>query len=268
MSKGLVGSWIVAHLLTRGENPASLRILDLISPSTEILVQGVDYIKPNITDELDFTAAFDKPWPEFVRQRSLTVFHTAAIIRPSKRLKCFLPFCANVNINGTKNILSAAKKAGATCFVSTSSGSVSLHKLSFWITPWERLPRRVMQILSDDPEIPERHDEYFGNYAVTKIDAERIVRSADDPATWFRTGCIRPANGILGLEVMLIMQSFVNAENVSIAHLLYEQRLIEQGQPSSFLPNIGGQSFVNVFQNTRLVPSSTARRTAAVIPRY
>jgi len=40
------------------------------------------------------------------------------------------------------------------------------------------------------------------------------------------------------------MQSFVNAENVSIAHLLYEQRLLEQSQPSSSLPNIGGQSFV------------------------
>lgn len=41
-----------------------------------------------------------------------------------------------------------------------------------------------------------------------------------------------------------IIHSFVNAENVSIAHLLYEQRLIEQSNPSSTLPNIGGQSFV------------------------
>lgn len=41
-----------------------------------------------------------------------------------------------------------------------------------------------------------------------------------------------------------IIQSFVNAENVSIAHLLYEQRLLEQSQPGSTLPNIGGQAFV------------------------
>lgn len=41
-----------------------------------------------------------------------------------------------------------------------------------------------------------------------------------------------------------ILQSFVNAENVSIAHLLYEQRLLDQSQPGSTLPNIGGQSFV------------------------
>ena len=41
-----------------------------------------------------------------------------------------------------------------------------------------------------------------------------------------------------------VIQSFVNAENVSIAHLLYEQRLLEQSQPTSTLPNTGGQSFV------------------------
>lgn len=38
-----------------------------------------------------------------------------------------------------------------------------------------------------------------------------------------------------------VLQSFVNAENVSFAHLLYEQRLLDQ-TPS--LPNIGGQSFI------------------------
>lgn len=40
------------------------------------------------------------------------------------------------------------------------------------------------------------------------------------------------------------MQSFVNAENVSVAHLLYEQRLLELSQPESSLPDIGGQAFV------------------------
>lgn len=41
-----------------------------------------------------------------------------------------------------------------------------------------------------------------------------------------------------------IIQNFVNAENVSIAHLLYEQRLIEQTPERPHLPNIGGQSFI------------------------
>lgn len=41
-----------------------------------------------------------------------------------------------------------------------------------------------------------------------------------------------------------ILHSFVNAENVSIAHLLYEQRLLEHSNDPDTLPNIGGQSFV------------------------
>jgi hypothetical protein len=44
--------------------------------------------------------------------------------------------------------------------------------------------------------------------------------------------------------VRSIIQSFVNAENVSLAHLLYEARLLEQSNPKSTLPNTGGQSFV------------------------
>lgn len=40
-----------------------------------------------------------------------------------------------------------------------------------------------------------------------------------------------------------MIQSFVNAENVSIAHLFYEKCLLEQSQPGSTLPNTGGQAF-------------------------
>jgi len=261
---GLVGGWIVSHLLARGEDPASLRVLDLLSPTQDILDRGVTYVRTNITDELAVSTAFEQPWPESVAKLPLTVFHTAAIIRPQDRLEMFLPFCSKVNIDGTKNVLDAAKKAGASCFVSTSSGSVSLHKPNFWIAPWSKLPSRAVQVISDDSKLPQSHDQFFGNYAVTKLEAESIVRSADSPYSNFRTGCIRPANGIYGIGsdasmtitgvylrnggsptwVRPVIQSFVNAENVSIAHLLYEQRLLEQSQPGSTLPNIGGQAFV------------------------
>ncbi|KAJ5679084.1 hypothetical protein N7462_007328 [Penicillium macrosclerotiorum] len=261
---GLVGGWIVSHLLARGEDPASLRVLDLLSPTAEILDQGVEYVKTNIADELDVSAAFEKPWAESVAHLPLTVFHTAATIRPFERQEIYIERCAKVNIGGTKNVLNAARKAGASCFISTSSGSVSLHKPNFWIAPWKKLPEHAMQVMSDDAKLPQHHNEFFGNYAVTKIEAERIVRAADDPSAGFRTGCIRPANGIYGIGSEVsntltglylrnggsptwarpIIQSFVNAENVSIAHLLYEQRLLEQSQPNSTLPNTGGQAFV------------------------
>ncbi|KAJ5085389.1 hypothetical protein N7532_010160 [Penicillium argentinense] len=261
---GLVGGWIVSHLLARGEDPSAIRVLDLLAPTQQVLQQGVGYVKTNISDDLAVTTAFESPWPESIARLPLTVFHTAAIIRPQDRLEIFLPLCSNVNIEGTRNVLNAARKVGASCFVSTSSGSVSLHKLGFWVAPWKKLPQRAFQVLSDEAKVPQEHNMFFGNYAVTKVEAEKMVREADDPSSNFRTGCIRPANGIYGIGsdasmtltgVYLrnqgsptwtrpVIQSFVNAENVSIAHLLYEQRLLEQSQPTSNLPNTGGQSFV------------------------
>lgn len=174
-------------------------MLDLLSPTQDILAQGVNFVKTNITDELAVTTAFNQPWPETIAQLPLTVYHTAATIRPQDRLEMFLPLCSKVNIEGTRNVLNAAKEAKASCFVSTSSGSVTLHKLGFWVSPWTKLPKRAFQIISDDAKLPESHDEFFGNYAVTKVEAEQMVRAADDPESNFRTGCIRPANGIYGI---------------------------------------------------------------------
>lgn len=224
----------------------------------------MDFIKTDITDAAAVSAAFEKPWPTSVAHLPLTVFHTAAIIRPQDRLEMFLPLCSKVNVDGTRNIVNAARTAGARCFISTSSGSITLHKPTFWIAPWTKYPKNIVQIISDEAVIPSRHDQFFGNYAVSKAEAERIVRAADDPASNFRTGCIRPANGIYGIGsdvsasitgvylrkggsptwVTPILQSFVNAENVSIAHLLYEESLCRQSQPGSSLPDTGGQAYV------------------------
>ncbi|KAJ5083661.1 hypothetical protein N7456_013088 [Penicillium angulare] len=261
---GLVGGWIVQHLLARGESPSAIRILDLLSPTKDVLDLGVAYVKTNISDELQVNVAFEQPWPETVTQLPLTVFHTAAIIRPQDRMKILLFIHNRVNLDGTNNVLNAARNNGASCFISTSSGSIALHRANFWIAPWSKIPRRAVQILSDCVPLPKRHEEFFGNYAVSKFEAEQFVRSADDRSSNFRTGCIRPANGIYGIGsdaamtitgvylrrgtsptwLYNVIQSFVNAENVSIAHLLYEQRLLEQSQPGSTLPNIGGEAFV------------------------
>ncbi|KAJ5846909.1 hypothetical protein N7534_010578 [Penicillium rubens] len=242
---GLVGAWIVSHLLARGEDPKAIRILDIVSPEQDVINKGVGWIKTNITDELAVTTAFEEPWVA------------------NDRLKSFLPLSSKVNIDGTRNVLNAARAAGATAFIWTSSGSIALHQPTFWIAPWATQPKRVVQVVSDSTKLPESHDQFFGNYAVTKTEAERLVREADDPAINFRTGCIRPTNGVYGTGgqanniitgVYLqnggsptwarpILQSFVHAENVSIAHLLYEQRLIQQSEPGSKLPNTGGQAF-------------------------
>ncbi|KAL3477882.1 hypothetical protein BJX99DRAFT_119839 [Aspergillus californicus] len=261
---GLVGSWIISHLIARGENPAAIRALDVHLPRHEYLDQGITFITTDITDKAAVLNAFSQPWPTTVAGLPLTVFHNAAVIRPAERHMAFLQLCRKVNVGGTVNVLHAAKKVGASCFISTSSGSVCLRRASYWIAPWTKTPKHSVQIINDFTELPKEHDEFFGNYAVSKVEAEGIVRAADNPNSNFRTGCIRPANGIYGIGdkssttitgmylrmggaatwLSPTIQNFVNAENVSIAHLLYEQRLIEHTANPYSLPNIGGEAFV------------------------
>ncbi|KAL4896528.1 hypothetical protein BDV59DRAFT_108314 [Aspergillus ambiguus] len=261
---GLVGNWIVSHLLTRGESPAAIRILDLKSPQRQLLDRGVSFVKTNVTDEKAVLGAFAQKWSQEVADLPLTVFHCAAVIRPAERHRSFLPLCRNVNVCGTENVLNAAKQSGASCMVATSSGSVGIRRPSYWIAPWTMVPKFLVQVIGDSTDLPKEHDQFFGNYAVAKAEAERIVRSADDLKSNFRTGCIRPTNGIYGIGedtsatvtgqylrsggnpswTYDVIHSFVNAENVSLAHLLYEQRLIEHTNNPDDRPNIGGQSFV------------------------
>ncbi|KAL2843655.1 hypothetical protein BJY01DRAFT_235595 [Aspergillus pseudoustus] len=261
---GLLGNWIISHLIARGESAAAIRTLDINPPSRELLALGITFVQTNITDPVVVRSAFSQAWPADVAGMPLTVFHSAAVIRPAERHKAFLPLSRNVNVRGTINVLDAAQKAGATCFISTSSGSVSIRRARFWIAPWERIPENFVQVVDDDTEPPKEHGQFFGNYPVTKLEAEGIVRAADDLKSGFRTGCIRPANGIYGIGdeastsissmylrlggaptwLSPTIQNFVNAENVSIAHLLYEQRLIEHTASPSTLPNIGGEAFV------------------------
>lgn len=193
-----MGNWIASHLVSRGEDPAAIRVLDLQPPRQELLDQGVAFIKANVTDKAAVSDAFSQPWPEPTQKLPLSVFHTAAVIRPAERHRSLLPLCTGVNVGGTRNVLEAAKDAGADRFIATSSGSVGLRRPSFWIAPWTFIPRYLVQVLSDYATgQPREHDEFFGNYAVSKFEAEELVRNADEPG--FRTGCIRPANGIYGV---------------------------------------------------------------------
>ncbi|KAL4780939.1 hypothetical protein BJX76DRAFT_28034 [Aspergillus varians] len=261
---GLLGNWIVSHLVARGEDPAAIRTLDLQPPRRQLLDLGVIFVKTNIVDEIAVQSAFSQPWPDPVADLPLTVFHNAAVIRPADRHKTFLPICRKVNVGGTINVLNAAKEVGASCLISTSSGSVCMRRPTFWIAPWTKSPKYFVQVLSDATKPPREHDQFFGNYPISKLEAESLVRAADDIKTNFRTGCIRPANGVYGIGseisatlvglylkmggcptwIPSVIQNFVNAENVSIAHLLYEQRLIEHTKRPSTLPNIGGEAFI------------------------
>lgn len=267
---GFLGGWIVLHLLQRGEDPRHIRVLDIRLPEREDLqkdkIGEVDFAQVDVTDRRKVEEAFCKPWPvtgNDSEEPELTVFHTAASIRFFERHPRLLYLSESVNVQGTQNILDAARLVGAKTLVSTSSGSIGVRRTRLWLFPWQREPKFYTQVINDDDEmLPKQHAHFFSNYAVSKLNAERRVRAADKTPSGqgiIRTGVIRPGNGVYGPGGDLlvgaylvkkynptwlrnIMQSFANVENCSFAHLLFEQRLIELERGSAN-PDIGGNAF-------------------------
>lgn len=269
---GFLGGWIVIQLLERGEDPKRIRVVDIRAPVRHDLTTGpakdVHFIQADVSDAAAVAAAFSAPWPDDVpageAAPEISVFHTAANIRFYEKSKALLANSAKVNVGGTQNVLDAARSIGATALVYTSSASVSVKRTRFLLWPWESEPRRFVQAINEDEAfIPREHDEFFSNYAVTKMDAERRVRAADRTASGggvLRTGCLRPGNGIFGpggdvlAGAYLVrrvnpswigtsVQNFTYVENAAVAHLLYEQRLVAlmHGDKN---PDIGGQAFI------------------------
>ncbi|CAK5272650.1 unnamed protein product [Mycena citricolor] len=265
---GFLGGWIVRQLLDRGEEPRRIRVLDLRPPARADLTTGrgtaVHFMQVDISDGDAVRAAFAAPWPEGAPDAGLTVFHTAANIRFFEKRRSLLPNSARVNVAGTQHVVDAARAAGAGVLVYTSSGSVAVKINRFLLWPWEREPAMFVQAINEDEAlVPTRHEQFFSNYAATKIVAERRVRAADKTPsgqTVLRTGCLRPGNGIFGpggdmlcgaylvrqvnpTWLDSVVQNFTYVENAAVAHLLYEQRLLEL-ENGGRNPDIGGQAFV------------------------
>ncbi|KAK8088136.1 hypothetical protein PG997_003097 [Apiospora hydei] len=272
---GGVGGQLILHLLERGQSPESIRNVDFRAPARPDMRDGpasrVDFVQADITDAASVDAAFAKPWPttagndEAKGPMGLTVFHTAAMIVPHERCEATYDRVARVNVGGTRHVLDAARKAGASVLVATSSASTALRPVGYLSNWFRRWPRHYVQVLDEaDFDQPLRpHGEYFGNYARAKATAERLVCGANGPD--FRTGVIRPANGIYGTSVgdqlvglclrsgsfpswiPNICQNLVHASHVSIGHLLFEAALLDHNQDDNDgdnLPGCAGRPFV------------------------
>ncbi|KAF9069436.1 hypothetical protein BDP27DRAFT_1293737 [Rhodocollybia butyracea] len=265
---GFLGGWIVVHLLQRGEDYKNIRVLDIRLPSRDDLKNGigkdVDYKLVDMSDAEAVEKAFTAPWPEGASVSSpVSIFHTAANIRFYERSPSLISNSSRVNVNGTQNIIDSARSIGASTLIYTSSGSVAVRASRFLLFPWQSEPDHFVQALNDDDSIlPKEHAQFFSNYAYTKYLAEKRVRAADrlqSGSRTLRTGCIRPGNGVFGPGgdmlcgaylvretnpswIYNIVSHFVYVENCALAHLCYEQRLIELENGSSN-PDIGGQVF-------------------------
>ncbi|KAI0889605.1 NAD(P)-binding protein [Annulohypoxylon maeteangense] len=262
---GGVGGTIVLHLLARGQSPESIRIVDFRKPERPDMTFGpaslVDFAQTDISSAEATFAAFSKPWPASVKDLPLTVFHTAAIIVPSERSMISYERVKRVNIDGVRHVLSASEKAGASVFVSTSSASVAYKPVQYWGNPFRQYPKHFWQYIDDsDFDLPLRpHAEFFGNYAHAKGVSERLISEANKDS--FRTGIIRPANGIYGSSygdqvvgmclragtvpswMCNVVQNFVTAGHVSLGHLLFEVALIQGKDGKGKMPGCAGRPF-------------------------
>ncbi|KAI0431021.1 NAD(P)-binding protein [Xylaria sp. FL1042] len=281
---GLVGGFIVLQLLERGTPPENVRIIDIRRPDRKDMLNGpaakVAFVKTDISSKTAVDAAFALRWPPKVAQLPLTVFHTAAIILASERSKYHYGFPEAINVIGTKNVLAAAQANGASIFSSTSSGSISIRPVQPFLAPWRMVPRYFWQILdANDFNDPLRSpDEFFGNYPRSKALAERLVCAEDRRG--FRTGCIRPANGVYGnltdntvgdplnraifpTWVSHIVQSFVHGANVAVAHLQHEAVLASEDAA-----RYSGKPFVVTDPNPPITYEDlyTAIRTLSIHP--
>ncbi|KAI0148587.1 hypothetical protein GGR57DRAFT_235896 [Xylariaceae sp. FL1272] len=251
---GLVGGYIVLQLLARGTPPAHIRIIDIRQTERTDMQTGpateVDFAKTDITSRASVDAAFARPWPASAANLPLTVFHTAAVILASDRSRHTYTFPESVNVKGTINLMAAAQSAGASVFSTTSSASISIRSVGTWAAPWAKEPNDYFQVLdTEDFKHPVKpRDQYYSNYPATKAYAERLVCDANRDG--FRTGAIRPANGVYGNPtdntvgdplsrdvmptwVSHVVQSFVHGANVAIAHLHHEAVLIDPSSAAS-----------------------------------
>ncbi|KDQ49986.1 hypothetical protein JAAARDRAFT_142628 [Jaapia argillacea MUCL 33604] len=272
---GFLGGWIVIHLIRRGEDPSHIRIVDIRPPIRKDLTTGpaqlVEFKQADVANERALLGAFTAPWPSSPGpDQEITVFHTASNIRPYERHPSLLHRSSVVNVSGARNVVNACLEIGAATLIYTSSSSVCVKASTFFLNPFawwaKKEPLGFVQVLNDDEKrLPRRHEEFFSNYAVTKLGAEKLVREANgksgrDGGKVLRTGCIRPGNGIFGSGGDMvcgayltrktnptwfghILASFTYVENCSLAHLCYEARLVEiaKGSPN---PDISGQSFL------------------------
>lgn len=243
-----MGGHIVQHLLMRGESPDAIRILDLATPKTDDLISHVDFIQTDVSNLNAVREAFTKAWPKSVAARPLTVFHCAAIITSQDRNRIMLPKYVKVNLQGTENVLIAAREAGASILIATSSASVAIRAPSYFPYPWQRWPKNIAQVLPNAQPLPPDAplEEFAACYTWTKTKAEELVLKANIEGGML-TGAIRPGHAIYGAAespssvtydylrrggapswIPNVISHFVNAINVSVAHLAYESSLLNE----------------------------------------
>eukprot|EP00759_Apiculatamorpha_spiralis_P040401 PhF_6_TR38984/c0_g1_i1/m.58338/K07748/E1.1.1.170, NSDHL, ERG26; sterol-4alpha-carboxylate 3-dehydrogenase (decarboxylating) len=228
---GFVGSYIVKQLENR---KANIIVLDASPTVPKDSSPTVTYLRGDvrIKEHLEKAMKFPEIVTRGVVKSVSSVMHVASILPgvgiPQK-------FMSDVNVQGLKNSLDAAKECGVNVFVYTSSATVVLGKYEL-----------VANDITEDHPYPSEHVDY---YTVTKHQAEDLVRAAHNVSSGFRTSIVRPS-GVFGIGDKIIadnrlrgkdpfylngptkgmsMLDFVWVDDVARGHVLLEEALATGG---------------------------------------
>lgn len=193
---GFVGSHLAEGL--RAENPnCQIHVIDL--DTTRNQVPGVHYHTCDITSSADVESVFMEVKPR-------TVFHVASpdplVLNPAR--------FRSVNVDGTKNLLGAAKKTKSVrAFVYTSTSS-AIHD-------------NVSELVDADESLPVlRYPAQKRVYTLTKVEAEDeiLAENRQDGDASMLTVSIRPATAFgardFGFLGKVIAQARAGKANVQI----------------------------------------------------
>ncbi|KAL1603544.1 erg26, C-3 sterol dehydrogenase [Paraconiothyrium brasiliense] len=239
---GFLGSHIVSLIVKR--HPSTrVSVLDLRTSTNRNASSQVSYHDGDITDLAFLKKLFAELKPDTIIHTASPHFHLPPAVHDK------------VNIEGTKNLLSAAQETGVKAFVYTSSASVILGPETELVNATEEWP-----MVTGDAQ-----PEY---YTTTKAYAETAVLEANRTPASFLTCAIRPA-GIFGEGDVQLLPPMVGAfrkgqtkfqvgsndnlfdftyvENVAFGHLLAVQALLHSHKMLPTVPldteRVDGEAF-------------------------
>ncbi|KAJ7148658.1 hypothetical protein C8R43DRAFT_1068723 [Mycena crocata] len=230
---GFLGTYIVRLLIMRGET--NIRILDVNPPPSKILEHpSVSFIKMDITSLQSVREALSTPFQATGSVPSV-IFHTAAIIRFWERANYCWPASYQVNVIGTRNILTVAKELPSAIVIYTSSAETVSACPKFMRLDWDTFPASIRDEDGTPAFILKE-----SCYPRSKRMAEQLVISAS-ANEGLKTGILQPGHTIIGPNDRVISSTLTMPRlpmwdqpwtstsicvwDAAAAHLLFEDAL-------------------------------------------
>lgn len=261
--------YIIRLLILRGET--NIRVLDLHPPQPDIASHSaVTFIRTDVTNLKSVRDGLTQPFSDILGSADV-IYHTAALIRFWERANYTWDISHDVNVQGTANVLSVAKKLPNAILIYTSTSDAAIPCAKFLRLGFDYKTRPWHKATISDEDTPLGTTQGSEScYTRTKILAERLVIGANG---WngLKTGIIRPGlyvqyypkfelhnwcilSTIIGPNDRLLTSTLTMARvpifdqlwshtnvcvwDVAAAHLLHEdalQRIPEEASGKAFL---------------------------------